>query len=109
MKARLIHAVGDVQTRESEVLECPSDAVVEGAIGGSVAVLGRQLGRDVDWRGCRLTICHPSTFQNVFGVLGLVEVEASSVTAHLDAKEKMQLTEILDRERFPELINNVAQ
>lgn len=103
MQAYLLHGILKIWTRQCEVLKGASDAPVLGGVVGKLTLSGGEFGLRVDRRGGGPTVGHASAMEEVFRILMLVEEEFGGCASHLDAEEKVQHPQILERDSVGEL------
>jgi hypothetical protein len=87
MQAHLLDDVGDVGSREGQVLEGAGQALVGRRVGDQGPVFLREFHLSVDRRGAGLAVGHASPLQDVDGILVLVEEETLRPTLNGDAEE----------------------
>ena len=105
----LLHGVGDVWPRESEILERPDDAAVERRISHWLACAGGELALDINWRGSRRAGRHAGPIEDVLSILGLGQEEASRRALHLNAEKEVDGSKIFHGKLKTELINNLVK
>jgi hypothetical protein len=76
VEAHLLDRVGNVRSGEGEVLESPSQVVVDSRVVDGCPHVRGDLGLSVDRRGAGLTATHVSMLKNVLSILAMMEEEA---------------------------------
>jgi hypothetical protein len=94
VKTHLLNGVGDVRTREGEVLESPGETPVLSRVDHGRAGRSGELGRCVARCRGRLAGSHAGIVQNLCRILGLREVHAGGVAGDRDAEEVVEVAHV---------------
>ena len=95
MKTDLLNNILQVGARQGQVLQGTHNGAVEGRIRGRRALQSRDLGLGVDRRRSGLAVKYASSIEKLMGVALLVQEEPIWPLNHLNAKEVMQGTQVL--------------
>ena len=98
METYVLNGVADVRPCQRQVLQSAGNAAIERCIRSWCTIQSGDFGLGFCRCGGGLAIRHPSTLQNILSILFLRKKGTGGITPHIDAKEEMQCSEVLEGE-----------
>jgi hypothetical protein len=108
VKAHLLNNILHLRPSESEILQGANNEPIERSIRCWRTISGRELGLRVDRSGHRVAIKHPSAIQKLMSILPLMKKETIRTPNHLNTKEVVERSQIIESKLSPETISKMS-